>query len=57
MYSIISDTDCLKMKLEYSNKHNNVKEDVDFLIYKEHGTLDNIIHSEFIKKCRFYQLK
>lgn len=38
----MSDKHSLKMELDYSLGHNNVKVKIDFLIYKEHGALDDL---------------
>lgn len=59
MYSIISDKDIYQAELEFSFK--NDKRDIrgteNFSIYKEYGALNTVKDSEFINKCRLYQLK
>lgn len=58
IYSIISESDPINIKLDYSFDIGRrvVKGIVDFKLYKENGSLDNVMDSQFINKCRIYQL-
>lgn len=58
IYSIISDNNPINRKVDYSLDIgiHHVEGKADFTLYKEYGSLDCIIDSKFIDKCRIYQL-
>lgn len=56
-YSIISDLNKLKIKLDYIVYNLKGHFSDEFITYKEYGALDNYGDGNFIKMCRLYQIR